>query len=334
MRRHIIAVGAIYIDTILTVPYYPGEDHKLRATSLSRRRGGNCANTFEVLEQLIKYRESSSDSRQNGDGISLHLLSVLPAKDSDAVSFIRDSFRSVALDPCSIYRKDAHEAASSYIIKSQETGSRTIVSYNELPELSVEEFVAKAKVMSVLEDAREGWYHFEGRNPFVVLDCIKYLRSSQEHHGFKISVEVEKPTREGLMRIAAEADLVFYSKTWAEAKGFGSAKECLEQQLSHTRKDVLLCCTWGSDGATAVQRSSTGSKSWATVKAWKPVEFTGSVIDAIGAGDTFIAGMLFALSHHSGDWSLEQKVNFANEIAGRKVFQEGFAGLGVAIPSY
>lgn len=45
-------------------------------------------------------------------------------------------------------------------------------------------------------------------------------------------MEVEKPNREGLERLAAEADAVFYSKTWAQAKGFQSAKECLQDQFA------------------------------------------------------------------------------------------------------
>jgi ketohexokinase len=32
----------------------------------------------------------------------------------------------------------------------------------------------------------------------------------------RISVEVEKPGREGLPQLAAEADVVFYSRSWAE----------------------------------------------------------------------------------------------------------------------
>ena len=48
----------------------------------------------------------------------------------------------------------------------------------------------------------------------------------------------------------------------------------------------------------------------------------------IGAGDTFIAGMLYGLTCHSHDWTLAQKLSFANELAGRKVGQEGFSGLG------
>lgn len=48
----------------------------------------------------------------------------------------------------------------------------------------------------------------------------------------------------------------------------------------------------------------------------------------VGAGDTLIAGVLFGLNCHVKDWSLERTLNFANELAGRKVQQEGFAGVG------
>ena len=42
----------------------------------------------------------------------------------------------------------------------------------------------------------------------------------------------------------------------------------------------------------------------------------------VGAGDAFIAGILHE------DWDLPRKASFANELAGRKVVQEGFSGLG------
>jgi fructose-1-phosphate kinase PfkB-like protein len=48
----------------------------------------------------------------------------------------------------------------------------------------------------------------------------------------------------------------------------------------------------------------------------------------IGAGDTFIAGMLYGLTCHSRDWTLSRELGFAIELAGRKVLQEGFSGLG------
>jgi ketohexokinase len=51
----------------------------------------------------------------------------------------------------------------------------------------------------------------------------------------------------------------------------------------------------------------------------------------VGAGDTFIAGMLYGLTCHGEDWDILRKLEFANELAGRKVAQEGFSGLGSAM---
>ena len=48
----------------------------------------------------------------------------------------------------------------------------------------------------------------------------------------------------------------------------------------------------------------------------------------VGAGDAFIAGILYGFTCHDEDWDLCRKVRFANELAGRKVVQEGFSGLG------
>lgn len=48
---------------------------------------------------------------------------------------------------------------------------------------------------------------------------------------------------------------------------------------------------------------------------------------AVGAGDTFIAGMLYGLTCHDDDWSMGQRVAFAVELATLKVQQEGFCGL-------
>jgi ketohexokinase len=50
----------------------------------------------------------------------------------------------------------------------------------------------------------------------VTLSCMRHIR---EHYpSIKISVEVEKPGREGLQELAQEADIVFYSKSWAQVR--------------------------------------------------------------------------------------------------------------------
>lgn len=125
----------------------------MRASSISHRRGGNCPNTLEVLQQLIAHCKTTSM-------VSLNLVAVLPAKASVASKQILAGFGpGVQLTNC-IYREQFKEPASSYIIKSQASGSRTIVNYNELPEMTVEEFTAIADKIG----ANATWFHFEVRD--------------------------------------------------------------------------------------------------------------------------------------------------------------------------
>lgn len=96
----------------------------------------------------------------------LSLIAVLPAQTSVASKQIRDAFEpQVSLKHC-IYRQEFEEPASSYIIKSQASGSRTIVNYNELPEMKLEEFIQIADKLG----AEVRWYHFE----VCKLLCLRY----------------------------------------------------------------------------------------------------------------------------------------------------------------
>ncbi|KAA8633531.1 hypothetical protein SMACR_02593 [Sordaria macrospora] len=427
--KHLILVGACYLDTILTVPQFPEEDSKLRATALQVRRGGNCPNTVEVLQQLLlsgggldtsssqTQQVSAADAaavtplpskqQQPQQQLKLHLVSILPDVESSATRKVLSSFAtppalqsspsydseslsesvtgaapttatSVDFGHC-LYRKGHHEAASSYIIRSGATGSRTIVNYNDLPEMTTDEFVNIVHGFAAMpeDQSHDGstsnlfgedyWWHFEGRIPETTMQCIHHLR--QVLPGSTISVEVEKPGREGLVELAAESDVVFYSKSWAESRGYTEPEACLRGELSNCNKAFLMLCTWGSQGAGALFPSPAGAgggNNEQTAEIAEPEYLhcspsevcktqTITVVDTIGAGDTFIAGILYGLSMMmtsppsitapaaaaSGNttkdirsWiqsksEKEKKdiLSFAVRLATKKVQMEGFAGI-------
>lgn len=54
---------------------------------------------------------------------------------------------------------------------------------------------------------------------------------------------------------------------------------------------------------------------------------------SIGAGDTFIAGVLYGLLSRA-EWDARTTVGFAVELASRKVEREGFGGLGALRKSF
>ncbi|KAK3715952.1 hypothetical protein LTR37_006682, partial [Vermiconidia calcicola] len=142
--------------------------------------------------------------------------------------------------------------------------------------MTFEEFVSMTHDLlqpprgSTLGVVEQVWFHFEGHIPQTTLQCIRYLRNHQSlNAGFavdpckprlKVSVEVEKPGREGLQELAQEADVVFYSKSWAGAEGYDSAETCLSAQsrlilcnAGETKHgERTLICPWGAKGAWAI----------------------------------------------------------------------------------
>lgn len=113
----------------------------------------------------------------------------------------------------------------------------------------------------------------------------------------------------------------------------------------------LLFCTWGSDGASCLSLPSGRCLSCAASPEGREVqvvEYVGRVPgiaeptflkeakltyltcirSTVGAGDTFIAGMLFSLLIYDADWTLQRKLQFAVQLATCKVQREGFQGLG------
>jgi len=132
-----------------SVEHYPSEDEKLRASSIVRRRDGNSPNTLEVLQQLLDFNRLKP--------VSLILSAALPSSSSPEAQQIKFSFEpTVDLTHC-VYRENCNESASSYIIRSRSTDSRTLINYNELPKLTSNEFNAIADELR----NETSWCHFE-----------------------------------------------------------------------------------------------------------------------------------------------------------------------------
>lgn len=78
-------------------------------------------------------------------------------------------------------------------------------------------------------------------------------------------------------------------------------------------------CAWGDQGACAYDQAEDRT---VVSGAFPPA---GGVVDSLGAGDTFVACVVGALKR---GLDLGDAVGLACRVAGRKVGQRGFAGLG------
>ena len=158
----------------------------------------------------------------------------------------------------------------------------------------------------------------QGRIADTTLNCISHLRKNYPQA--TVSVEVEKPGRPGLPDLAAAADVVFFSRSWAEDQGYTASKPFLEEQgrVLATRSPILFC-TWGAQG----------SRAWHSgiIEHAKPLTTDVKVVDPVGAGDSFIAGVLFALAVQRGN-TVSKALRLGITVAEAKVQREGFQGLG------
>ncbi|TRX95384.1 hypothetical protein FHL15_003715 [Xylaria flabelliformis] len=335
MTINLVCVGACYLDTILSVPHYPAEDSKLRASSLQVRRGGNCPNTLEVLQQLLQQEQGNDESVK----VRPYLVTCLPSRHAPATTQIIESFgvdSPVDFSQC-IFRDEHEQPASSYIIRSSATGSRTLVNYNELAEMSFHEFIAAAESVG----GEDAWFHFEGRIPATTLQCIQWLRRSKPKA--RVSVEIEKPGREGLDALVAEADVVFFSRSWAESNLYTSAEKCLRAQSAKARKGTAL--TWMMMMAGPISSVRGVHKERPVRRLTEPPclarrrnrtrrrRFMSSSRSDhprhAGAAPMALLGKRQASTEASShDWDNGTKLSFAVQLATCKVQQEGFNDLG------
>ena len=282
----ILVTGIATLDIINRVSHYPREDEELRADSQQLRRGGNASNTCSVLVQL-------------GDACQ---LACTLANDM-AGHFLREDIAARGIDFSAHTVLDHGSTPTSYITLNAGNGNRTIVHYRDLEELTAQQF-------EQLELGPFDWFHFEARNPEHCHAMM--LRAKQS--GRPLSLEVEKP-RPQLEPLMAEAGLIMFSRAFAEARNFSSASDCL-QHYARLYPDAMLTCTWGEQGAYAWQQGEILHS-----PAFPPAR----IIDTIGAGDTFNAGLIHSLCRH-GD--LARALQFGCRLAGKKIGLPGFDQLG------
>ena len=302
--ERVLCTGLVALDIVNTCERYPEEDEDFKASAQRWQTGGNACNTCTVLTDLgvdCEFFGSMSYGLQ-ADFIRKHM-----------------DERRIRYDNCVCHTNCGTPTSS--VVLSLCTGSRTIVhSRNNLPELTVADF----KKLN-LSDYR--WIHFEGRRNeeamvemIEIIEKFNIMKSCTEK--IKVSVELERP-RESLLQLLHRADVVFISKDFARFRGFSSSALTVKSLHSHLKSGAMAICAWGEEGADGVDPDGEVKHS----DAYFPEE----VIDTLGAGDTFNAGVIYSLCK---GLPLQDSLNFACFLAGVKCGMQGYDGLGKTAASH
>jgi ketohexokinase len=167
-------------------------------------------------------------------------------------------------------------------------------------------------VASIERKEEINWIHFEGRYPEVLLEAIPEIRLLLPHAA--LSIEFEKPHREGLMELLHLPDVAFFSHSYLNHFDISNPFDFFKW-IRQRNPNACLIMTAGAEGAYYCTPYLEGRCSAAKVK----------VIDATGAGDTFLAGYVYAWLHLG--LQVKDSILFAVRLATQKVQQEGLEGL-------
>ncbi|MGD8235824.1 MAG: PfkB family carbohydrate kinase [Chromatiales bacterium] len=292
VRMRILGVGIATLDIINTVAGYPDEDSEVRALDQRRSRGGNATNTLTVLAGL---------------GHACSWAGVLP-EEPDAVEVERQ-LAHAGIDMQHVMRLKQGKMPTSCITLNTRNGSRTIIHYRDLPEYRSEWF-------SGVDLRSFDWLHFEGRAPAELALMLERAGRSDR----RFSLEVEKP-REGIERLLHLPDVLLFSKQYARANGFENAAAFLEAHARHAgQKRPLLFCSWGDAGAWALTRDD--------MLYHQPAFEVPNVVDTVGAGDVFNAGIIHGLLC---GMPVQDVLREAARLAAIKCGQTGFDSLADAL---
>ncbi|XP_053314449.1 ketohexokinase isoform X4 [Spea bombifrons] len=109
---------------------------------------------------------------------------------------------------------------------------------------------------------------------------------------------------------------VFVSKDVARSLGFSSAAEAVVGLYPRVKKGAHIVCAWAEEGADALGPDETVVHSDSF-----PPE---TVVDTLGAGDTFNASVIFSLSRGQ---TMQEALTFGCRVAGKKCGIQGYDGI-------
>jgi len=282
----VLGVGIATLDIINSVDGYPVEDSEVRVVQQRKSCGGNSANTLRVLNRL-----------------GHHCCWAGTLADDAASDIVRQQLRCESIDIENAKVVEGASLPTSYIILNTENGSRSIVHYRDLPEYNSESF-------EKIDFDEFDWVHFEGRNIAELEKMMQHLLSRNFH---LFSLEIEKP-REGIEALFTLPQVLIFSRHYLHHVHKG-VKDFFED-LRNDGIKAELYCAWGKGGGWAMDKQGKLYQQ----PAWKPQ----TVVDTLGAGDAFNAGIIDSLLN---ELKVGQVLANACKVAGFKCGLQGFDGI-------
>lgn len=245
----IVGIGACVMDTLVSVPYYPNEDTKLRAESSKPAGGGPVATGLVAAAKL---------------GCDTEYIGVL--SDDTGGRFLKDDFKKYGVGTDNITVKSGFRSFTSVIWLSAETSSRTCVfDKGNLPPLKLNEkqenTVKNAELLMV-----------DGNELTAAIDAAKIAHEN----GAKVLYDAGG-LYDGVRELLPLADILIPSEEFAlNITGCEKAEDAALMLYGTYRPEVVVI-TQGKKGGIIFDGNN--------ITAYPA--FPAKAVDTNGAGDVF-----------------------------------------------
>ncbi len=245
----IVGIGACVMDTLVTVPHYPREDTKLRATATKIAGGGPTATGLVAASKL---------------GEETGYIGVL--SNDSAGQFLLSDFVKYGVDVDNVQMICGHRAFTSVIWLSGDTASRTCVfDKGDLPPLKLNDeqkgAILSAEVLMV-----------DGNEMDAALEAAKLAREN----GVKVLYDCGG-LYDGVEKLLSITDIMIPSLEFALGHTGCKTAQDAAKKLFETYSPEFVVITMGKDGGILYDGKSITQY---------PV-YTVEVLDSNGSGDVF-----------------------------------------------
>lgn len=245
----IVGIGACVMDTLVSVPYYPNEDTKLRAESSKPAGGGPVATGLVAAAKL---------------GCETEYIGVL--SDDAGGRFLKDDFKKYGVGTDNITVKSGYRSFTSVIWLSAETSSRTCVfDKGNLPPLELTEKQIQAVKNTEL-------LMVDGNEMGAAVEAAKIAREN----GVKVLYDCGG-LYDGVERLLTLTDIMIPSEEFAMGHTGASSAEEAAKILYEMYNPQIVVVTQGKKGGLLYQGNDIVSY---------PI-YPAKVVDSNGSGDVF-----------------------------------------------
>lgn len=237
------------MDTLVSVPYYPNEDTKLRAASSKPAGGGPVATGLVAAAKL---------------GCDTEYIGVL--SDDAGGRFLKDDFKKYGVGTDNITVKSGYRSFTSVIWLSAETSSRTCVfDKGNLPPLELTE-----KQIQAVKNAE--LLMVDGNEMGAAVEAAKIAREN----GVKVLYDCGG-LYDGVERLLTLTDIMIPSEEFAMGHTGASSAEEAAKKLYEMYNPQIVVVTQGKKGGLLYQGNDIVSY---------PI-YPAKVVDSNGSGDVF-----------------------------------------------